>query len=129
MPFAKKIAPDCPLNYFSLSIFTSLDGSISGEEIEEVFTGAVPPKGAVRDARFWLIIVSLLVTTFLAALDLTAIPTALPTITDQLSATDAASFVWIGAAYTMSSTASTTILGGLSYVFGRRSVLVSSPPQ
>jgi hypothetical protein len=87
----------------------SLDGSISKEELDDVFDVANPPSiGAERGARFWLIIISLLVATLLAALDLTAIPTALPTITDQLTVTaDSASFVWIGAAYTLTSTAPT----------------------
>lgn len=65
--------------------------SNSENEVEFVPTG--------RGIKFWLIIVSLLVATLLAALDLTAIATALPTISQDLSSNDAASFLWVGASY------------------------------
>lgn len=70
---------------------SSLASSASDAETKVVLS-APPPK----DIRFWLIIVSLLVATLLAALDLTAIATALPTIADALRSND---FTWIGTSY------------------------------
>jgi len=42
-----------------------------------------PPKGAKKDARFWLIFGTLCCCCFLSALDLTAVSTALPTSTSS----------------------------------------------
>lgn len=51
------------------------EATAKAEEGEEVAVGGGSPK----DVKFWLIIVGLLLATFLAALDLTSISTALPT--------------------------------------------------
>ncbi|KAG8990543.1 hypothetical protein FRB90_001730 [Tulasnella sp. 427] len=60
---------------------------------------AVKPGGL----RFWLILLSLLVSTFLAALDLSSISNALPTIVEDLGGTS--SFAWVGNALALGSTA------------------------
>lgn len=49
-----------------------------------------------KTARFWLIILGLLVATFLAAIDLTGLATALPTIALALNSED---YAWIGNSY------------------------------
>ncbi|KZP23735.1 MFS general substrate transporter [Athelia psychrophila] len=77
-----------------------------------------PVPAAPKDARFWMIFVSLLVATFLAALDLTA----LPTITSALHSED---FAWIGNAYSITSTAFIPWAGGAAHIFGRRPVLLT----
>ncbi|KAL8291646.1 hypothetical protein RQP46_001904 [Phenoliferia psychrophenolica] len=68
-----------------------------------------------KDLRFFLIIVGLLIATFLAALDLTA-------IASSLHSTD---FTWIGNAYSIGSAAFIPWAGGLAHVFGRRPVLLA----
>lgn len=77
-----------------------------------------PRKGAV----FWLIFLSINITQFLAAMDLTAVSTALPTIAHDLNSTD---FVWVGSAYTLSSTAFLPLSGGLAQIFGRRAAMMT----
>ncbi|KAI0640583.1 iron permease [Trametes meyenii] len=79
-----------------------------------------PSKGSA----FWLSFLAILVSMFLSALDLTAVPTALPTITDELHGGD--KFVWIGSAYGLSSSAVLLLSGRLVDVFGRKPVMLSS---
>jgi len=74
-----------------------------------------------KDHRFWLIMLGLLVATFISALDLTAISTALPTISHALKSDD---FTWIGNAYSITATAVIPWSGGLANVFGRRPILL-----
>lgn len=76
-----------------------------------------------RDKAFWLTFLALAVTVFLSALDLTAVGTALPTITDELGGTN---FVWVGSAYALSGTAILPLSGSLADVFGRRPIMLLS---
>ncbi|THH15541.1 hypothetical protein EW146_g4960 [Bondarzewia mesenterica] len=55
-----------------------------------------------RDARFWLVFLSLNIALFLSALELTSVPNALPTISKALHADQ---FVWVGSAYALAATA------------------------
>ena len=81
-----------------------------------------PRPGFRKGSAFWLSFVAILVCTFCSALDLTAIATALPTITESLHGGD--EFVWIGAAYGLSSTAILPLSGRFSDAFGRRPVML-----
>ncbi|KAJ6515187.1 iron permease [Mycena vitilis] len=76
-----------------------------------------------RDFRFWLIFLSLCVCSFLAALEIGSITTALPTIINELRGTQ---FIWVGSAFTLGSTALIPLAGGLAQIFGRRPVLLGS---
>ncbi|KAJ6482029.1 major facilitator superfamily domain-containing protein [Mycena vitilis] len=76
-----------------------------------------------RDFRFWLIFLCLCVCSFLAALEIGSITTALPTIIDELRGTQ---FIWVGSAFALGSTALIPLAGGLAQIFGRRPVLLSS---
>jgi MFS family permease len=60
---------------------------------------------------------------FLSALELTAVATALPTITADLHGKD---FVWVGSAYALASSAILPMTGGLAQIFGRRSSVIGS---
>ncbi|KAF8532577.1 MFS general substrate transporter [Gautieria morchelliformis] len=73
--------------------------------------------------RFWIILASLCLTLFLSALELTAVSTALPTIVSELNGRD---FVWVGAAYALSSSAILPMTGGLAQIFGRRPAVLGS---
>ncbi|KAG8906508.1 hypothetical protein FRB99_006728 [Tulasnella sp. 403] len=77
---------------------------------DEVFPA---PKVPARDGgvRFWLIMTSLMIATFLSALELTSVSTALPTIVDHLHAS------WF---------ANEVLKGGLAQIFGRRPVILGS---
>ncbi|KAF7355674.1 Iron permease [Mycena sanguinolenta] len=76
-----------------------------------------------RDLRFWLIFVSLCVCSFLTALEIGSITTALPTIIDVLHGTQ---FIWVGSAFALGSTALIPFAGGLAQIFGRRPILLGS---
>jgi MFS family permease len=80
---------------------------------------AVRPK----DLRFWLMLLALCLALFLSALELTAVATALPTITADLHGKD---FVWVGSAYALASSAILPMTGGLAQIFGRRSSVIGS---
>ncbi|KAJ7890870.1 major facilitator superfamily domain-containing protein [Mycena olivaceomarginata] len=60
---------------------------------------------------------AMMVATFLAALDLTAVATALPTIADSLSDTTG-DYIWVGSVYARSSTAFIPLSGNLADVYG-----------
>ncbi|CUA72529.1 hypothetical protein RSOLAG22IIIB_04926 [Rhizoctonia solani] len=81
------------------------------------------PTSQKKDARFWLIFVALCASTFLSALELTSVSTALPTIVDALHGQE---FAWIGSAYTLGSTAFMPMSGGLADIFGRRPIMLAS---
>ncbi|KAL9093824.1 MAG: hypothetical protein Q9159_000126 [Coniocarpon cinnabarinum] len=59
---------------------------------------------------------------FLAALDITIITTALPTISNDFHT--ASGYTWIGSAYLLATAASTPIWGKISDIFGRKPVLL-----
>ena len=75
---------------------------------------------ARRGSEFWLSFTAILLANLLSALDLTAVSTAVPTITKELGGGD--NFVWIGSAYGLASTAILPFSGRLADVFGRRPV-------
>ena len=83
----------------------------------------LPPSGTKKGSRFWLSFLAIIVCTFVSALDLTAIATALPTITQDLQGGD--KFVWVGAAYGLASAAILPLSGRFADAFGRRPVMLA----
>ena len=75
-----------------------------------------------KGSAFWLSYSATIVCTFLSAIDLTAVSTALPTIVADLDGGD--DFVWVGSAYALSSTAILPLSGSLANIFGRRPVML-----
>lgn len=84
---------------------------------------APPAKREGKGSRFWIIFSSLNLTLFLSAIELLAVPNALPTIASALSSKS--EFVWVGSAYALASTAFLPFSGGLAEAFGRRSALMT----
>ncbi|KAI0317274.1 iron permease [Amylostereum chailletii] len=78
---------------------------------------------APRGARFWAIMLGLLVAFFAAYLETTVVSTALPTIASALHADE---FIWVGTAYSIAFTALLPLTGGLADAFGRRPVLLGA---
>jgi EmrB/QacA subfamily drug resistance transporter len=70
------------------------------------------------------ILMSLLLTMFLAALDQTIVATALPTIGRQFR--DVSSLSWVITAYLLASTAVAPVFGTLSDIYGRRAMIITS---
>lgn len=67
---------------------------------------------------------SLMLAVFLAALDITIITTALPTISEYFHSADG--YTWIGSGYLLANAASTPIWGKLSDIFGRKPALLAA---
>lgn len=80
--------------------------------------------GEPRSFAFWMVFVSLCLASFLAALDVTVITTALPTITRDIGGED--KYVWIANCYVITSTAIQPLFGQLSNIFGRRWVTITA---
>lgn len=86
--------------------------------------GAPPlaPGDALTQGEVRTILMSLMLTMFLAALDQTIVATALPTIGAQFR--DAANLSWIITAYLLASTAVAPVFGTLSDIYGRKAMIV-----
>ncbi|KAI0791749.1 iron permease [Abortiporus biennis] len=87
------------------------------QSAENVNPSGPPPPDAKRGFFFIMVLVSLCISLFLSALELTSVPVALPTITDQLHGTD---FVWVTSAYALAATSLIPAMGGLAEIFGRK---------
>ncbi|KAJ7658792.1 iron permease [Mycena polygramma] len=74
-----------------------------------------PNKAAPKSRAFWMSFVAMMASTFLSALDLTAVGTALPTIAKELHDIKG-DYIWIGSAYALSSTAFISLNGNLADV-------------
>ncbi|KAG8879285.1 hypothetical protein FRB98_005758 [Tulasnella sp. 332] len=109
----------------SASMLNDGTRSIHTEETASPTVETVPvPEEAPTGVQFWLIMVSLMVATFLSALDLTSVSTALPIIVKDLHGTE---FVWVGASFSLGSTAFfLPMSGGLAQIFGRRPTVPGS---
>ncbi|CAK5262641.1 unnamed protein product [Mycena citricolor] len=81
------------------------------------------PATSGKSRAFYMSFMAIMVTTFLSALDLTAVGTALPTIAAALKDTKG-EFTWVGSAYALSSTAFIPLSGSMADAFGRRPVLL-----
>lgn len=75
-----------------------------------------------KGLRFWLVFISMLISLFVSALELTAVSTALPTIANALHADQ---FIWVGSAYAIAASAFIPLSGGVAEIFGRRFALFS----
>lgn len=84
---------------------------------------AAAKEEAPRGKPSWLLVMSLFMSVFLSALDITIITTALPTIADDMG-TNATGFTWIGSAYLLAGGASEPIWAKCSDIFGRKPVLL-----
>jgi len=82
-------------------------------------------KNTMGTTRRRLVMLSLCLAQFLAALDITIVATALPTIASSLHAT-AIQYTWVGSAYNLASTASTPLWAKLSDVIGRKAALLTA---
>jgi EmrB/QacA subfamily drug resistance transporter len=88
--------------------------------------GDAPPlaPAPLSESEVRTILMSLMLTMFLAALDQTIVATALPTIGRQFR--DVSSLSWVITAYLLASTAVAPVFGTLSDIYGRRAMIVTS---
>ena len=101
-------------------------------ELRDVASGVIdvgdasplaPPSPLTPD-EVRTILISLMLTMFLAALDQTIVATALPTIGRQFH--DVTSLSWVISAYLLASTAVAPVFGTLSDIYGRRAMVIAA---
>ncbi|OGM48964.1 putative efflux pump antibiotic resistance protein [Aspergillus bombycis] len=78
-----------------------------------------------KQIRSHLVIISLFLCLFLAALDVTIVAPALPIIASHLNATTS-QYTWVGSAYTLASSSTTPLWARISDIWGRRAILMLS---
>ncbi|KPM35643.1 hypothetical protein AK830_g10933 [Neonectria ditissima] len=92
--------------------------------------GMTPPPGSKADdpeagrttLQTFLIMFALCTALFLAALDMTIITTAIPTIANEFHSS--AGYIWIGSAYLLGNAAFVPTWGKISDIFGRKPVIL-----
>ena len=82
------------------------------------------PRAPLTPREVRTILMSLLLTMFLAALDQTIVATALPTIGRQFH--DVTNLSWVITAYLLASTAVAPVFGTLSDIYGRRGMIMTA---
>lgn len=84
----------------------------------------IAPRAPLTPSEVRTILMSLLLTMFLAALDQTIVATALPTIGRQFG--DVSNLSWVITAYLLASTAVAPVFGTLSDIYGRRAMIITA---
>src|SRR5260370_25295682 len=84
----------------------------------------IAPKAPLTQGEVRTILMSLMLTMFLAALDQTIVATALPTIGRQFQ--DVSNLSWVITAYLLASTAVAPVFGTLSDIYGRRAMIITA---
>jgi EmrB/QacA subfamily drug resistance transporter len=97
---------------------------LPGEVIELSDAPSIAPRPPLTQSEVRTILMSLLLTMFLAALDQTIVATALPTIGRQFR--DVSNLSWVITAYLLASTAVAPVFGTLSDIYGRRSTIIAA---
>src|SRR3954468_18825375 len=97
---------------------------ITTEVIEVSDAPSLAPRAPLTPDEVRTILMSLLLTMFLAALDQTIVATALPTIGRQFK--DVSNLSWVITAYLLASTAVAPVFGTLSDIYGRRAMIIAA---
>jgi EmrB/QacA subfamily drug resistance transporter len=93
-----------------------------GEVVDISDAPSIAPKAPLTQSEVRTILMSLMLTMFLAALDQTIVATALPTIGRQFQ--DVSNLSWVITAYLLASTAVAPVFGTLSDIYGRRAMII-----
>jgi hypothetical protein len=100
------VAPSTPgvasPKYSPADIASSQSATTTPAEDEDIQRTSSNKPNFNKGRAFWMIMLSLAMSMFLSALDLTALSTALPRIATDL---ESENFTWIGSAYALASTA------------------------
>jgi hypothetical protein len=84
----------------------------------------VAPEEGRTKLETTLIVIALASALFLAALDVTIVTVAIPSITEEFNSP--AGYTWIGAAFTLANAAAAPSWGKISDIFGRKPVLLTA---
>src|SRR2546430_6190465 len=105
----------------------AIPGDLSQMSAEVIDIGDAPPlapRAPLTPSEVRTILVSLMLTMFLAALDQTIVATALPTIGRQFQ--DVSSLSWVITAYLLASTSVAPVFGTLADIYGRRAMIIAA---
>ncbi|MGH6641989.1 MAG: MDR family MFS transporter [Bradyrhizobium sp.] len=97
---------------------------ITTEVIDVSDAPPIAPPAPLTQDEVRTILISLMLTMFLAALDQTIVATALPTIGRQFG--DVSNLSWVITAYLLASTAVAPVFGTLSDIYGRRAMIIAA---
>jgi EmrB/QacA subfamily drug resistance transporter len=97
---------------------------LPAEVIDLTDAPPIVPKAPLTPGEVRTILMSLLLTMFLAALDQTIVATALPTIGRQFG--DVSSLSWVITAYLLAATAVAPVFGTLADIYGRRAMIIAA---
>jgi EmrB/QacA subfamily drug resistance transporter len=97
---------------------------LPGEVVELSDAPPIAPRAPLTQSEVRTILMSLMLTMFLAALDQTIVATALPTIGRQFQ--DVSNLSWVITAYLLASTAVAPVFGTLSDIYGRRATIITA---
>lgn len=97
---------------------------ITTEVIDVSDAPPIAPPAPLTQDEVRTILISLMLTMFLAALDQTIVATALPTIGRQFG--DVSNLAWVITAYLLASTAVAPVFGTLSDIYGRRAMIIAA---
>jgi len=103
---------------------SSASSGNTADDGTEKAAGPAPEDKRSRGKTF-LIMLGLCMATFLAALDVTIVTTALPTIAAAFNASSA-DYTWIGSAYLLAAAAATPTWGKISDIFGRKPTILTA---
>ena len=98
--------------------------NIATEVIDLPEAPPIVPAPPLSKSEVRTILLSLMLTMFLTALDQTIVATALPTIGRQFN--DVTNLSWVITAYLLASTAVAPVYGTLSDIYGRRAMIITS---
>lgn len=102
-----------------------LNSTLSNDSTSFQEEARVNMQSSQGKVRVYLTMSAIYLAIFLAALDTVSLPTALPTITVALRASDTG-FAWIGATHMLSGATSIAYWGKISDIFGRKWVLLAA---
>jgi EmrB/QacA subfamily drug resistance transporter len=97
---------------------------LPAEIVDIIDAPPIAPRPPLLPGEVRTILMSLMLTMFLAALDQTIVATALPTIGRQFR--DVSSLSWVITAYLLASTAVAPVFGTLSDIYGRRAMIITA---
>jgi EmrB/QacA subfamily drug resistance transporter len=135
-PAAKTSILNTPMNHFDRQSRDAAERKplppaaardLSRMTTEVIELGDAPPivpRAPLTPSEVHTILISLMLTMFLAALDQTIVATALPTIGRQFH--DVSSLSWVITAYLLASTAVAPVFGTLSDIYGRRAMIIAA---
>ncbi|GAB7341532.1 hypothetical protein MBLNU457_7749t1 [Dothideomycetes sp. NU457] len=109
----------------STAVPTDHEGDEQASQKAEAPPAGPPKKQNLEDgpvAKKAIIMLALCMAVFLAAVDVTIITTALPTISEHFHSSSG--YIWIGSAYLLANSASTPLWGKISDIFGRKPILL-----